>query len=193
MTGGPRAGLRGAASCPTARCASSAGTWMPGTSHAGSPDRKITKRKWARGSGPGPGAVIGPGQGRYGLRGAGDGDGDAERFDLPDVVFDLLVLVEAGLVIAVAEVGEPGCGILQQVPDDDQDGAGDGGLAKAAAQPGVALALLPGPGAGAGLAGRRAQPGPGHQVGGGGEPTHVQAHLGDDGAGQVGADAGDLR
>jgi hypothetical protein len=25
-------------------------------------DRKITKRKWARGSGPGPGAVIGPGR-----------------------------------------------------------------------------------------------------------------------------------
>ena len=57
---------------------------------------------------------------------------------------------------------------------------------------GVALAFLPGPGAGAGLAGRGAQPGPGHQVGGGGEPAHVQAGLGDDGPGQVFADAGDL-
>ena len=47
--------------------------------------------------------------------------------------------------------------------------------------------------AGAGLAGRRAEPGPGHQVGGGGEPGHVQAGLGDDRAGQLGADAGDLR
>jgi len=57
-------------------------------------DRKIICRKWARGSGPGPGAVIGPGQGRCGLRGLGDGDGVAQqRFDLPDVVFDLLVFV----------------------------------------------------------------------------------------------------
>jgi hypothetical protein len=31
------------------------------------PDRKITLRKWARGSGPGPAVVIGPGQERYGV------------------------------------------------------------------------------------------------------------------------------
>src|SRR5580658_4358874 len=54
-------------------------------------DRKVICRKWARGSGPGPGVVIGPGQGRCGLRGLGDGDAEAEGFDLPDVVFDLLV------------------------------------------------------------------------------------------------------
>jgi hypothetical protein len=124
--------------------------------------------------------VIGPGQGRYWLRGLGEGDGEAEGLDLPDVVLQLAVGVEAGLVVAGAEVGEPGFGVLQQVPDDDQDGAGDGdlgldlaaaaedpvvalaeeglgadgavgGLAEGAAQPGVALALLPGPGAGAGL------------------------------------------
>src|SRR6266508_2829016 len=160
--------------------------------------------------------------GRYGLRGLGDGDGEAERFDLPDVVADLAVGVGAGLVVAVAEVGVAGGGVGEQVPDDDQDGAGDGdlglglaaaagdpgvafaeegsgaggaggGLAEVAAQPGVALALLPGPGAGGGLAGGGAQPRPGHQVAGGGEPAHSQAYLGDDGAGQVFADAGDLR
>src|SRR5690348_1218188 len=125
-----------------------------------------------------------------GLGGLGDGDGEAEGLDLPDVVAQLAVGVEAGLVVAGAEVGEPAGGVGEQVPDDDQDGAGDGdlglglaaaagdavvplaeeglgaggavgGLAESAAQPGVALALLPGPGAGAGLAGRRAQPGPG--------------------------------
>src|SRR4249919_1602376 len=142
--------------------------------------------------------------GRYLLGGVGDGDGVAEQgFDLPDVVLDPLVLVGAGLVVAVAEVGEPGLGVGEQVPDDDQDGAGDGdlglglaaaaddagvalaqegsgvggadsGLAEGPAQPGVALALLAGPGAGAGLAGGRAQPGPGDQVGSGREPGHVQ-------------------
>src|ERR1700758_1814495 len=129
--------------------------------------------------------VVGPGQGRYGSGGLGcDADGVAQqRLDLPDVVSDLLVFVGAGLVVAGAEVGEPGGGIGEQVPDDHQDGAGDsdlglglaaaagdppvplaeervraggagGGLAEGAAQPGVALALLPGPGAGTGLAGR---------------------------------------
>src|SRR5438045_7673497 len=139
-----------------------------------------------------------------GLCGPGQGDGEAERLDLPDVVAQLAVGVAAGLVVAVAEAGVAGCWIAEQVPDDDQDGAGDGnlglglaaaagdpgvalagegggaggahcGLAEGAAQPGVALALLPGPGAGAGLAGGGAEPGPGHQVAGGGEPSHVQA------------------
>src|ERR1700732_2683347 len=81
---------------------------------------------------------------RYGLRGLGQGDLEAERLDLPDVVAQLAVGVGAGLVVAVAEVGEPGLGILQQVPDDDQDGAGHGdlgfGLAAAADDPGVTLA-----------------------------------------------------
>jgi hypothetical protein len=47
-------------------------------------------------------------------------------------------------VVAVAEVGEPGGGVGQQVPDDEQDGAGHGdlgfGLAAAASDPVVALA-----------------------------------------------------
>jgi hypothetical protein len=42
-----------------------------------------------------------------------------ERFDLPDVVPDLAVLVGAGGVVAGAEVGEPGLGAGQQVPDDE--------------------------------------------------------------------------
>jgi len=51
----------------------------------------------------------------------------------PDVVLQLAVGVEAGLVVAVAEVSEPGGGVGEQVPDDDQDGAGDLGLGLAAA------------------------------------------------------------
>jgi hypothetical protein len=89
-------------------------------------DRKIIRRKWACGSGPGPGSAIGFGRGRSGLR--GDGDGEAECLDLLDVVLQPAVGVEARLVVAGAEVGEPVGGILQQVPDDDQDGAGDGDL-----------------------------------------------------------------
>jgi hypothetical protein len=76
-------------------------------------DRKITLRKWARGSGPGPGAVIGPGQGQYWSGGPGEGDGEAERLDLPDVVAQLAVGVEAGLVVAGAEVGKPGFGVTE--------------------------------------------------------------------------------
>src|SRR6516162_2216964 len=160
--------------------------------------------------------------GRYGSEGLGQGDLEAEGLDLPDVVAELAVSVGTGLVVARAEVGVPGGGVGQQVPDDHQDGAGhgdlgpglaaaagdpvvalaeegggaggaEGGLAEAAAQVAVALALLPGPDARPGLAGGRAQPRPGHQVGGGGEPAHVQAGFGDDGPGQVVADAGDLR
>ena len=132
-----------------------------------------------------------------------------------------LSLPVRALVVAGAEVGEPGGRVGEQVPDDDQDGAGhgdlgfgfaaaagdpvvplaeegvraggaDGGLAEGAAQVAVALALLPGPGPGPGLAGGRAQPGPGDQPGSGGEPAHIQARLGDDGPGRVLADAGDL-
>ena len=53
--------------------------------------------------------VIGPSQSGMGLPGLGDGDGVAQqRLDLPDVVAELAVGVGAGLVVAGAEVGEPG-------------------------------------------------------------------------------------
>lgn len=55
-----------------------------------------------------------------------------------------LVFVDAGGVVVGAEVVEAGGGVGQQVPDDDQDGTGDGdeGLEFAAAfdQPPVAFA-----------------------------------------------------
>jgi len=51
-----------------------------------------------------------------GLRVLGDGDGEAEGLDLPDVVLQLAVGVETGLVVAGAEVGEPGSGVGEQVP-----------------------------------------------------------------------------
>ena len=117
-----------------------------------------------------------------GLVGLGDGHVEAEGLDLPDVVADLAVGIGAGLVVAGAEVGEPGGRVSEQMPDDDQEGAGDGdlglglataagdpavalaeegggagrvgrGLAEGPAQPGIALAFLPGPRPGAGLAG----------------------------------------
>ena len=81
------------------------------------------------------------GQGRYGLSGFGEGDGEAECLDLPDVAAELAVDIGAGLV-AGPEVGEPGGGIGEQVPDDDQDGAGDRdlGLGLAAAAGGSSAA-----------------------------------------------------
>jgi hypothetical protein len=51
----------------------------------------------------------------------GEGDGEAERFQLADVVADLLVFVGAAGVVAGAEVGEPGGGVGEQVPDDQCD------------------------------------------------------------------------
>ena len=69
-------------------------------------------------------------------------------------------------------------------------GGGLGAVARAGRRRPVPCRLAA---AGAGLAGDGAQPRPGDQVAGGGEPGHVQAGLGDDGAGQVQADAGDLR
>ena len=90
-------------------------------------DPKISAVNGRAAADPGLGWRSGLVRGGMRLRGLGDGDGVAEeRFDLPDMVFDLLVFVGAGLVVAGAEVGEPGRGVGEQVPDDDQDGAGDG-------------------------------------------------------------------
>jgi hypothetical protein len=51
------------------------------------------------------------------------------------VAEDLLVLVGLAGVVVRSEVGEPRFGVLEQVPDDDEDGAADG-----AAGPGAAAA-----------------------------------------------------
>src|SRR5262249_15093299 len=59
------------------------------------------------------------------LGGPDQGDGEAERLDLAHMVAELAVGVGAGLVV-VAEVAVPGLGVGEQVPGDDQDGAGDG-------------------------------------------------------------------
>lgn len=69
---------------------------------SGCPGREIINGKRARGSGPGPGVVagpgvvIGPGRRRYGLPGLGQGDGEAEALDLPEVVAERAVDIEAG-------------------------------------------------------------------------------------------------
>src|SRR5215469_7565576 len=126
----------------------------------------------------------------------GEGDGVAEGFELADVVAHLAVLVDPAGVIAGAEVVVAGGGVIEQVPDDDQDGAGDRdqglelapaldqapvafpqegvglagcccGLTEESPEIGVALAGVSGAAAGAGLYGLRADFGPGHQVGGG--------------------------
>ena len=79
-------------------------------------------------------------------------DVQAESLELADVVADLALPVDVGVVVAGSEVAEPGFGVGEQVEDDDQDGAGDGGdgvaLAVAAGQAAVAFA-----GEGAGPAG----------------------------------------
>src|SRR6266568_1559319 len=61
--------------------------------------------------------------GRSGRR--GEGDGVAEGFELADVVAGGAVFADALVVVAGAEVVVAGGGVGEQVPDDDQDGAGD--------------------------------------------------------------------
>ena len=57
-----------------------------------------------------------------------DGDGEAEGLKLADVVADLSFGAGAVVVVAGAEVVEPGSRVGEQVEDDDEDRAGDGGL-----------------------------------------------------------------
>src|ERR1700742_4719594 len=112
----------------------------------------------------------------------GDGHLEAEGLQLAEVAADLLVAVGFLLVPAGSEVGVAGLWVVQQVPDDDQDRAGDrapgpgaaepprqaaeplaeeragacravGGLGAVAAQVGVPLPLARLAGPGAGLAG----------------------------------------
>src|SRR3954453_4909272 len=147
------------------------------------------------------------------------GDGVTEGLELPYQAVGLPVGVDASLVVVGAEVAVAGGGVGEQVPDDDQDGAGNGdqgfaftaafddasvafgeegpaaagggggGQAENAFEVRVALADLVGTRTGAGLDGAWAQPGPGHQMRGGGETGHVQADLGDDQLGGFGTQA----
>src|SRR5690349_5673286 len=153
--------------------------------------------------------------------GFGDLDVEAEGLELAEVGADLAVAVGLAVVPAGAEVAEPGAGVGQQVPDDDEDGPAGRALGADAAdapgeaaeplaeegvgagraerclgavalEVGVAVPLGGLAGAGAGLAGDGGESGPGREVGGGREAGHVQARFGDDRPGEVGADAGDL-
>jgi hypothetical protein len=66
----------------------------------------------------------------------GEGDGESEGFELADVAAGLAAGVGAAGVVAGAEIAEPGGGIGEELPDDHQDGAGDG-------DPGPELAAAP--------------------------------------------------
>ena len=71
-------------------------------------------------------------------------DVQAEGLELADMVTDLALPVDVGVVVAGSQVAEPGFGVGEQMEDDDQDGAGHGhqgfALAAAAGQAAVALA-----------------------------------------------------
>jgi hypothetical protein len=70
----------------------------------------------------------------------------AQRLELVDEVAGLAVAVDAAGVVVGAQVMEASGGVGQQVPDDHQDGAGDGdqGLALADAPDQAAVALAQG-------------------------------------------------
>jgi len=69
-----------------------------------------------------------------GLGRGGDGDLESEGVELAEVGADLTVAVGFAVVPVGAEVGEPGFGAGEQVPDDDQDGAADGAFGPVPAQ-----------------------------------------------------------
>ena len=62
---------------------------------------------------------------RFGSGGGFEGDAVAHRHQLRDVVACSAFGVDPGCVVVGAEVAEPGGGVVEHVPDDDQDGAGD--------------------------------------------------------------------
>lgn len=64
-----------------------------------------------------------------------EGDAIAQGCELRDVVTGPAFGVDAGRVVVGTEIVETGRGVVQQVPDDDQDGSGnsDEGLELAAA------------------------------------------------------------
>src|ERR1700679_963509 len=78
---------------------------------------------------------CGPGGRGFGfLGGGGDGDLVAEGLQAAEVGAGFAVAVGLPLVPVESEVGEPGLGVAQQVPDDDQDRASDGASGAGAAE-----------------------------------------------------------
>jgi hypothetical protein len=55
-----------------------------------------------------------------------DGYLEAESLELAEVGADLAVAVAVAVVPVSAEVAEAGRGVVEEVPDDGEDGAGDG-------------------------------------------------------------------
>ena len=83
---------------------------------------------WARGSVRAEPGHFRDARAGCGIRSSGGGwkgDLEAEGLELAHVAEGHAVLVEALGVVVAAEVVEAGGGVGQQVPDDDQDGAGD--------------------------------------------------------------------
>src|SRR6202171_4002512 len=78
-----------------------------------------------------------------GSGGGFEGDSEAQRGELGDVVAHPAFDVDPGDVVVGSEVVEAGEGVGEQVPDDDQDGAGDRdqGLELAATFDDAAVAL----------------------------------------------------
>jgi hypothetical protein len=107
---------------------------VPGVVVRDQPDLGGLVREW----------VLGP-KHRPQVSGCGsEGDGEPECFDLADVAAGLAAGVGAAGVVAGAQLVVAGGGAGEQVPDDDQDGAGESDqgtqLAAAPDDPPVALA-----------------------------------------------------
>src|SRR5215469_8143900 len=80
------------------------------------------------GAGPRSGAP-GPKIPRPAVGSGGLGERDLvakKHLELMDEAMDLAVVVPPGDEEVSAEIAEPRAGVREQVPDDDQDGAGDG-------------------------------------------------------------------
>src|SRR5436309_3815082 len=90
----------------------------------GTPNRKMIS---PAGRAAAPGGAQRSRGGCSGWSGGGsERDGVAEGFELADVGAGLAVFVDPAGVVASAEVVVAGGAVGEQVPDDHQDGAGDG-------------------------------------------------------------------
>ena len=150
-----------------------------------------------------------------------EGDAVAQGGELRDVVTGSAFNVDAGRVVVGTEVVETGRGVVQQVPDDDQDrpgnsdeglelaaafddapiavteegvglGSGCRGLSESTFQIGVAFARLARTLHRTGLDGAWTQFRPRHQVPGRGELAHVEPDFGENDLRVHRADAGNL-